>query len=647
MSTQVITKEFQLSKSEYSRALRRILLRRSATGILFLWLIAGYLALGSASGYSAETFWVVLAGWYPLLLFASAWTLWALVIAPWRMSNSRYSRPAYQTHRYRFGDDGITVETEDGSRTTRPYGAVIAVEQTPELVLLQQDSGQYFVLPRLAFPDQAALESVLARFSPHSVATTDDKSVAETDVPRYGLWEGLKRNLIAGLRLASFRRIEKNNFTATTDQVLLLVLATGIISIGVGYLGVNGPVEFSSYALLEIATSYLLLLIGAYLVTRNRDKLPALALFLVVLLSPEPLFEVVTSVLDKRMMGLDKHWIAWLIFLGLFVWIVAVWWRAVRIVFMTDRLRTSGAVALLCAITIPPQFLLPRSDFWYSSATTAQESIPDPVNVEDVFYSQPRLLEQALEPLRNERPGTVDLYHIGFGSYAHQEVFRREVHHVRDILDKRFDTRGRSLLLINNAQTVDQVPIASRTNLEFALHGVAERMNPDEDVLFLYLTSHGSKSAELSVNFRPLRLNPLSAGGLRRLLDEAGVRWRVVIISACYSGSFIDALKDDNTLVITAADKNRTSFGCSNENEYTYFGEAYFKHALTDTFSFADAYEIARKRVAEREQGEGREPSLPVLHVGKAIEAHLRQLEQRLALNLESSVDRFELELTQ
>jgi len=320
-----------------------------------------------------------------------------------------------------------------------------------------------------------------------------------------------------------------------------------------------------------------------------------------------------------------------LLFLALFLWLMAVWWRALRSVFGVGPVETSVAVVLLFAVAVLPGFWLPQSDYWYSTELDMDEPAPERLSAEDVFYAQPSLLQQALDGLRAERPGVVDLYHIGFASYAHQAVFRREVHHVRDLLDARFDTDGRSLLLVNDPNTAQREPIASATNLEQALRGVAKRMNPEEDVLFLYLTSHGSKGAELSVSFWPLGLNQLSAGALRRMLDEAGIRWRVVVISACYAGSFMDALADDHTLLITASAKTRTSFGCSNENEYTYFGEAYFQHGLSDTLSFVEAFGRARDWVTRREQGEGLEPSLPMLHVGPAIAEHLRPLQQRLA----------------
>jgi hypothetical protein len=101
-------------------------------------------------------------------------------------------------------------------------------------------------------------------------------------------------------------------------------------------------------------------------------------------------------------------------------------------------------------------------------------------------------------------------------------------------------------------------------------------MDPDEDILMLFLTSHGSEDHELAVDFWPLELNTIKPEDLRKALDEAGIRFRVLVISACYSGGFLPALSDDNTLIMAAAAADRQSFGCANENEYTYFGRALF-----------------------------------------------------------------------
>ena len=133
--------------------------------------------------------------------------------------------------------------------------------------------------------------------------------------------------------------------------------------------------------------------------------------------------------------------------------------------------------------------------------------------------------------------------------------------------------------------------MATRTSLEKALRALAQKMNPDEDVLLLYLTSHGSEEHELRVHQPPLPFDQLTPERLRAALDASGIRWRVLVVSACYSGGFTAALRADSAIVATASAANRRSFGCSNEAEWTYFGRAYFDEALRATHSFTRAFE--------------------------------------------------------
>ena len=104
------------------------------------------------------------------------------------------------------------------------------------------------------------------------------------------------------------------------------------------------------------------------------------------------------------------------------------------------------------------------------------------------------------------------------------------------------------------------------------------------------------------------------------------MRWKVLIVNACYSGGFIDALRDDSTLVITAARSDRTSFGCGTESEITYFGKAFLAEALNETTSIPEAFEQASRRVAEWEQQEqGEQRSEPQIATSRSIEAKLQQ----------------------
>jgi peptidase C13-like protein len=252
------------------------------------------------------------------------------------------------------------------------------------------------------------------------------------------------------------------------------------------------------------------------------------------------------------------------------------------------------------------------------------------VDAERTLRAQQPLLAASLAGLSAQRPGVVDLYFVAFAGTSTQDVFMKEVRSAQALFDRRFDTRGRSLLLVNNPATVTELPIASVANLKAALAGIAGKMNVEEDVLFLYLTSHGSKHV-FSTYFPQLGLADLGDRELKAMLDRSGIKWRVVVISACHSGSFIDALKDDRTLILTAAAAEKTSFGCSNENDFTYFGDAYINTALRHTLSFVAAFDQARDIILARERAEKLVPSQPQIYIGNAMKAKLQQLEQRLA----------------
>lgn len=242
---------------------------------------------------------------------------------------------------------------------------------------------------------------------------------------------------------------------------------------------------------------------------------------------------------------------------------------------------------------------------------------------------QEALLRAAAAQLELHRPGVVDLYAIAVAGSAAEEVFRREAQSARALLEERFDAKGRAALLANSPTTAGTAPLATADNLCRMIEEAAARMDPEEDVLLLFLTSHGKRGL-FSLRRPGLAPESLRPEALDRMLDESGVRWRVVIISACHSGSFIPALRDRRTLVLTAAAADRTSFGCKDENHFTYFGKALIDEELRRTHSFLAAFEAARGAIAAREAAEGFAPSLPQAYVGEEMRAKLDELERRL-----------------
>ncbi len=248
-----------------------------------------------------------------------------------------------------------------------------------------------------------------------------------------------------------------------------------------------------------------------------------------------------------------------------------------------------------------------------------------PLDVEGTYYAQSALLETAFAGLGDGRPGRPDVWFLGFGAYAGEAVFRREVMQVRDVVAARFDAAPRSLVLVNSRRTLTQRPLANRSNLDYALRRLAARMERDEDILFLFLTSHGREDGELVVDFGELGLRDLTPAELRRMLDESGIRWRVIVVSACFSGAFLPALEGEDTLVITAAAADRSSFGCAHENRWTYFGEAFFRDALAADTGLEQAFELARSAIERRERAEGKTPSQPQMALGEGIAKQLER----------------------
>jgi hypothetical protein len=203
---------------------------------------------------------------------------------------------------------------------------------------------------------------------------------------------------------------------------------------------------------------------------------------------------------------------------------------------------------------------------------------------------------------------------------------------VAKLLTERFDAGGRVVHLANHPSTARTLPWATQLNLERAVEALAARMDREHDVLVVYLTSHGAADFKLAAAHGPLEVKPVGPADLRRALDRAGIRNRVIAVSACYSGGWVGPLASETTLVMTAADVDRTSYGCGRRSELTFFGRAVFDEQLRQTHSFEQAFAAAVPLIRQREIEAGKEDgfSNPQISVGEKIRPVLRDLERRL-----------------
>lgn len=431
---------------------------------------------------------------------------------------------------------------------------------------------------------------------------------------------GLVRNLSAGTRLALFLPVRWLQFRATPGQYALLVAFNLLVWAVSASLQSDGGTLNSTAIGLYLAQVPLLLL--ACLAIAAIVGNTSLILLLAVALSASDLaFELASVAVMSAEASPATQFASWLA-LVVWGWLVAV--RAVAICTGATWPKLATSAAVIAAMMVFSLFVIPRVELWEAPK---QGSVPPPLAGEAVFHAQGELIERSLAAVEAGRPGATELYFLGFAPDGSQDVFLREMRAVEKMIARDYGAAGHSITLVSNAATAERYPIATATNLRRALARIGERMNVDEDVLFVYVTAHGDRGFGLSAHAPPLDLAPLNPTVLARALNDAGIKWRVLVISACYSGGFIEPLKDDHSLIITASAADRQSFGCETGNDWTYFGEAYFAKALPQTRSFIDAFPIAAEAVAKREIAEKLSPpSNPQMFVGRAIAEKLRGL---------------------
>lgn len=429
-------------------------------------------------------------------------------------------------------------------------------------------------------------------------------------------------NLRVGFRLATFRKVNLTDFYITVDQALYLILLDIILSITINYIQVGSESYFNFYALPYETFALFLSFIALYLIAKIHSKTEIILNATIIIFSALPLTYGLLSI-SALIEYNNLIYFIWLIFVMRIIYI------SFKIAFDRKMINTVISFILFTGITFWPLYFIQPEEFWIKNDNELHADI-NQIKVEDVFYSQIKLIEEQKAELLPERPGIIDLYFVGFAGDSNQDVFMKEVKYVYKLFNERFETSGRSAILINNNKTVNKTPMASSTNLSMILNQVGKIMNPEEDILFLFLTMHGSEFHELNVNFWPLQLNSISPEDLQTKLKESGIKWKVIVISACYSGGFIEPLKDDYTLIITSAKADRTSFGCGKESDLTYFGKALFEEQLNVKYSFTESFYAAIDQIAQREKKERLKPSVPQMHTTTYIEERLKKFEAQL-----------------
>jgi hypothetical protein len=429
-------------------------------------------------------------------------------------------------------------------------------------------------------------------------------------------------------------------------KLLAWTLGAFVATLAADYVEAGSASRFSFYGL-NSGVAYLALLLAFAAVVIPRPArmtvlsvmmaftvLNSLLLIALVLSAPSRFWEKVGN-------GLwTGHDFQIAIYLFLIVWWGGAVLAALRSADPSPYRGRAGRLALIYAATLAAYAIVPHepvfqnSDFkqrtanlWERAKGLLEPERPPPrrVNRARTELAQPALMDAAIDGLKPQERGKIDVYAIGIAGYAEQDVFIKELDGALAAFQKVLPVRERTVRLVNHVDTAEHTPAAIRANFAAAVRAIARKMDRDEDVLLLFMTSHGSQDG-VALELPGLVNADLAPEDVAAVLDREGIRNRIVVVSACYAGVFVKPLANDSTIVLTAADEKSSSFGCSNEREWTYFGDALFNYGLRPDASLEQAFADAKTKIGEWEARDGLPPSNPQAHFGPELAAKLARI---------------------
>jgi hypothetical protein len=296
----------------------------------------------------------------------------------------------------------------------------------------------------------------------------------------------------------------------------------------------------------------------------------------------------------------------------------------VRAMGLSAALLAVGIVLPHAPVFVPRDFDIRSANLWELLVAQKKASETQTATA-SLDKSQAALLKTQVASLSPSAKDGITIYGLGVDGWADQDVFLKELDGGLAVLGDVLPLHGRVVRLVNNRETQQSLPIANRTNFAAAVEAVGAVMNKDDDVLVVFITSHGTQSG-VALRLPTEAMSELTPQDVAGVLDGQHIKNRLIIVSACFAGIFVPPLANDNTIILTAADAQHTSFGCNPERDWTYFGDALFRQSLRPGSDFEHAFENARLLIHGWELMDRVPASNPQAHFGPALVAKLKPL---------------------
>jgi hypothetical protein len=431
--------------------------------------------------------------------------------------------------------------------------------------------------------------------------------------------------------------------------LLAWAVVLGLVRMALQYAAAGATPHFNPYGINAVAAWLAIELAVAALFVRPVGRATALSAMFVLSIISEIVIAAIrfTVPLLAPTVAASGFWSGTAATAAAFV-IEVVWWLGAMVCVLRSlevhpRVHLVAKTAALLAalfvadavvphapVFLPRDFDISTANWWeflrarYLAKSGGGE-LPQAENVAQLDQAQPALLQAEVAALAPRRDHATNLYVIGVAGWAGQDVFIKELDGALASLTGVLPIKNRIIRLVNDRDTVARTPLADLQNFAAAVHAVGTVMDKADDVLVLLMTSHGDQSG-FALQVPGHGVFELTPKQVAATLDDAGIKNRAVIVSACYAGIFLPPLANDNTIVMTAADDKSTSFGCAPERDWTYFGDALFRQSLQPGTDFQQAFDHARVLIQGWELMDRAHPSNPQGYFGPALVAKLQPL---------------------
>lgn len=202
----------------------------------------------------------------------------------------------------------------------------------------------------------------------------------------------------------------------------------------------------------------------------------------------------------------------------------------------------------------------------------------------------------------------------GFAMHSQSKAFRNDVLSAEKSI---LQTDPDALIFKLSNPAIGQAPdwpFATAENMESVLKKMGS-IAKSEDKVVVLMTTHGNENL-LAINFNNNAYPAVNPKMLNEWMSALRGKPTLLVLSACYSGSFLPAVTGPSRIVLTASAKSRTSFGCNFHSDNTYFIDALFNQKELLNLSIEQAFNQAKITIDIKEKDKKLTPSLPQVFIG-------------------------------